>query len=197
MGSCSLDGLRTQFRRSRRWSVCLLRWIATALLEGLAVNSAATGLLVLFIFVFLIGILGHYLCVPLARRSLNVASKPGSVSRALWLCSCALASLLSWVFVIALIVLAVAFVIGSQWLGSKEGQFIGSVIVFAVVSSAVWDMIKRAPKAYWNRVKRSLDFSIPQSGVSRTCFNSEQSFLDSDDWEEKRRALDRVFKQCR
>jgi hypothetical protein len=94
---------------------------------------------------------------------------------------------------VALIILGLVFVASSNWLASKEGQFIGVGIVIAVVSSAVWDMIKHAPKAYWNKVKQTLDYSIPQSGPSRTSFNSEQSFLDSDTWEERQRALNRVL----
>ena len=151
-------------------------------------------LLALLIATFLIGIAGSYLCPWLVVGALDSGSQQRMLRRSLWLCSCGAFSLLSWFFYIALVVAAL-YLVSVQWMESNEGKLVGAGILLATFSRAVWDMMKRAPDAYWEKVRQSLNIAIPQSGKQRTCFNSEQAFLKSSSPEERRRALVRVL-QC-
>ena len=100
-------------------------------------------------------------------------------------------------FLLSVLALVLCVQLKTQWFSGETGTILGVGVGLALLSSALWESIEKAPDVYRRRQKHSLDLALPQGlDRKRMEFNRTKSVFDSDDPEGRKNLFNYLFHYC-
>jgi len=115
----------------------------------------------------------------------------------IWRMSCLTATFYEFSFLSSILALVLGIQLKTRWFSDEMGTILGVGVGLALLSSALWESIQKAPDVYRRRQKRSLDSALPQGlDRKRMEFNRTKSVFESDDPEGRKNLFNYLFRYC-